>query len=169
MLLPPPSAMCPPQFAPGVATGTQLYAPASGDLLSGWSVQSVTIQTFNLSQQDLLSSGGKPAATCWRARAEGHSAAHLAVGAAGPAPQAALVACCVTRSLSPAMQAAATVCQETHGPSIPRTPTQYLLSACSGRSVRTSLHAHPAGHAVGWHAVLVHCSHCAVPPIVERV
>ncbi|KAL4421658.1 hypothetical protein ABPG77_001199 [Micractinium sp. CCAP 211/92] len=40
------------------ATGTQLYNPATGDELSGWTVRAVYIRRLNLHQQDLVRSGG---------------------------------------------------------------------------------------------------------------
>lgn len=41
------------------ATGTQLYSPATGDELSGWTVRAVYIRPLNLSQQDLIRTGGE--------------------------------------------------------------------------------------------------------------
>ena len=41
------------------ATSLQLYQPQSGDDISGWTLQSVELQTFDLEQQNFLDEGGE--------------------------------------------------------------------------------------------------------------
>ena len=49
-----------PQFPVNLipsATSTQLYAPTTGDQLSGWTLSEVYVQPFNLSELSLLRAG----------------------------------------------------------------------------------------------------------------